>query len=53
MRNDQDRQREQDIERLLLEGLHSGDAKPLTPADFDRTRAFVRELAAKKQANSK
>jgi hypothetical protein len=37
----------------LLEGLPSGDAEPLTRADFDRARAFVRELAAKKQAKGK
>ena len=53
VRNDQDRQRESDLESLLLEGLRSGDAKPLGRADFDRARAFVRELAAKKQAKSK
>ena len=29
---------------LLLEGLRSGDAKPLGRADFDRARAFVRNL---------
>lgn len=53
VRNDQDRQRESDLESLLLEGLRSGDAKPLGRADFARARAFVRELAAKKQAKVK
>ena len=53
VRGDQDRQREQDLESLLLEGLRSGEAKPLTRGDFDKTRAFVRELAAKKQAKGK
>lgn len=48
VRNDQDRQRESDLESLLLDGLSSGDAKPLGRADFNRPRAFVRELAAKK-----
>ena len=42
-----------DLESLLLEGLRSGDAKPLGRADFDRARAFVRELATKKQAKGK
>jgi antitoxin ParD1/3/4 len=50
VRGDQDRQRREELETLLLEGLRSGDAKPLAPADFDRARAFVRELATKKQA---
>lgn len=37
---------------MLLEGLRSGEAKPLTRADFDRAREFVRELACKeKRAN--
>lgn len=53
VRNDQDRQRESDLESLLLEGLRNGDVKPLGRADFDRARAFVRELAAKKQAKGK
>jgi len=53
VRGDQDRQREDDLETLLLEGLRSGDAKPLGRADFDRARAFVRELATKKQAKGK
>lgn len=53
VRDDQDRQRESNLESLLLEGLGSGDAKPLGRADFDRARTFVRELAAKKQAKDK
>ena len=53
VRNDQDRHREEELESLLLAGLRSGEAKPLGRADFDRTRAFVRELAAKKQAKGK
>jgi antitoxin ParD1/3/4 len=53
IRGDQDRQRDQDLERLLLEGLRSGDAKPLTRAELDRARAFVRELATKKKTKSK
>ncbi len=43
----------EDLESLLLEGLRSGDAKPLGRADFDRARAFVRDLAVKKQAKGK
>lgn len=53
VRNNQDRQRESDLESLLLEGLRSGDAKPFGRDDFDRARAFVRELAAKEQAKVK
>jgi len=53
VRNDQDRQRENDLESLLLEGLRSGDAKPLGRANFDRARAFVRGLATKKHGKSR
>jgi hypothetical protein len=53
VRNDQDRQSESDLESLLLAGLRSGDAKPLGRADFNRARAFVRELAAKKRPKGK
>lgn len=53
VRSDQDRQRDLELETLLLEGLRSGEAKPLTRAEFDRARAFVRELAAKKKPKTK
>lgn len=47
------RARRYDLESCLLEGLRSGDAKPLGRADFARARAFVRELATKKLAKGK
>ena len=50
VRGDQDRLRQEELEERLLDGLRSGDAKPLTRADFNRARAFVRELATKRHA---
>lgn len=45
---DQDEQRKQALEAQLLEGLNSGEARPLTRTDFDRVRDYVRRLATSK-----
>jgi antitoxin ParD1/3/4 len=39
----QDKARKEHLEPLILEGLESGDATPMTAADWDDIRAAVRE----------
>jgi antitoxin ParD1/3/4 len=39
----QDKARKEHLEPLILEGLASGDATPMTAADWDDIRAAVRE----------
>jgi len=48
IRAEQDRSKREELEQKLLEGVRSGEAKPLTKADFDRIRAYARELATQK-----
>lgn len=48
LRLDQDRVRQEALERALLEGLSSGDGRKLRKADFDRIREQVRVIAGKK-----
>ncbi len=43
VRADQKRKAEQRLEQLLVEGLKSGPAKPLTKADLDEVRRTVRK----------
>lgn len=50
---DQDRQRREQLEGQLLDGLRSGTTRPVSRVDFDRARTFVRELAPKKRAKGK
>jgi len=38
------------LEELLLEGLNSGPATPLTPSDWDDMRRQIRERLTKKSA---
>ena len=49
IRGDQERQAERLLEQLLLEGLASGKASRLAPADMQAIRATVRTRLAKKQ----
>lgn len=41
IRDDQKRQAERKLERLLMEGLESGDAVPVTPEDWQAIRREV------------
>lgn len=52
VRQDQKRRDEEKLEGLLLEGLNSGPAKPLTKADLNEVRRVVRKrvTARKKKA---
>ncbi len=52
VRIDQKRKAEEKLETLLLEGLHSGPAQPLTKADLSEVRRVVRQrvLARKKKS---
>lgn len=43
VRLDQKRQAEERLELLLVEGLNSGPAKPLTKADLDEVKRVVRQ----------
>ena len=51
VRIDQKRKAEEKLETLLLAGLHSGPAQPLTKADLSEVRRVVRQrvLARKKK----
>ena len=42
----QDKARKEHLEPLLLEGLDSGEATPMTAADWDTVRAAVRRNQA-------
>ncbi|MGH9841416.1 MAG: type II toxin-antitoxin system ParD family antitoxin [Blastocatellia bacterium] len=43
VRLDRKRQAEEKLESLLVEGLNSGQAKPLTKADLDEVKRVVRQ----------
>ena len=43
VREDQKRRAQEHLEALLLEGLESGEAQKLTPADWEEVRQQVRE----------
>ncbi|MCG3161398.1 MAG: hypothetical protein JMDDDDMK_02581 [Acidobacteria bacterium] len=45
---DQKREAEERLEALLLEGLDSGPAKPLTKADLDGTGRVTRKRVSQK-----
>ena len=49
LRLDQERAEREALGQALLEGIRSGDAKPLTRTDFDKVRSYVRTLATKKK----
>ena len=46
VRQDEKRQAQEQLERLLLEGLHSGESEPMTEQDWTEIRAEVRRRAA-------
>lgn len=48
VRLDQKRRAEEKLEALLLEGLNSGPAKPLTEADLAEVKQVVRKRIAQK-----
>ena len=52
VRADQKRKAEEKLETLLMEGLNSGPAKPLTKDDLNEVRRVVRQrvLARKKKS---
>ncbi|HMV49734.1 MAG TPA: type II toxin-antitoxin system ParD family antitoxin [Blastocatellia bacterium] len=52
VRKDQKRQAEEKLEALLLDGLNSGPAKPLTKADLDEVRRVVRERVGQKRKSA-
>lgn len=52
IRADQKRRAEEKLEQLLLEGLNSGPATPLTKADLDEVRRTVRKRIAERQKKS-
>jgi antitoxin ParD1/3/4 len=47
----QDQQRKAELEALVLEGLHSGSATPMTDADWNTIRAGVRQNLADRTSN--
>ena len=49
VRADQKRKAGERLESLLLEGLNSGPAKPLTKTDLDEVKRVVRERIAKRK----
>lgn len=49
VRQDQKRKAQERLEALLLEGLDSGTATPMTPKDWEDIRQAVRERIAKLQ----
>lgn len=52
VREAQDRKAKTRLEVLLLEGLHSGEATPMTEQDWDEVRREVRERAARRVASN-
>ena len=50
VRADQKRKAGERLESLLLEGLDSGPAKPLTKTDLDEVKRVVRERIAKRKS---
>jgi len=51
LRNEQQRKAREKIDGLLLEGVHSGPASPMTPQDWDEIRSEVRERHAKRNGS--
>jgi antitoxin ParD1/3/4 len=49
IRRDQERQAQGRLEELLLEGVNSGTASPLTKQDWDELRAEVTERLEKRR----
>ena len=49
IREDQKRRAEERLEQLLLEGLQSGPAAPMTREDWEEIRREVREHIAERQ----
>lgn len=51
VRQDQKRKAQESLEALLLEGLESGTATPMTDQDWEDIRQAVRERVAKRQGS--
>ena len=49
IRRDKEKKEQDKLETLLLEGLNSGEATPMTEDDWADIRAAVQEKMAKKQ----
>ena len=49
IREDRKRREKERLEALLLEGLNSGPAAEMTPADWEQIRAEVRQRIAERQ----
>jgi Arc/MetJ-type ribon-helix-helix transcriptional regulator len=43
-------QNKADLERLLIEGINSGDSREITPAEWDEKRRKLRERYAKPES---
>lgn len=52
VRHDQKRKAQERLEALLVEGLESGTATPITDRDWEDIRQTVRERVAKRQRSS-
>ena len=52
-RQDQKRKAKEHVEALLLEGLDSGSATPMTENDWEDIRKAVRERIGKRQGSIK
>lgn len=52
VRQDQKRKAQERLEALLVEGLESGTATPMTDRDWEDIRQTVRERVAKRQQSS-
>lgn len=52
VRQDQKRKAQERLEALLVEGLESGTATPITDRDWEDIRQTVRERVAKRQQSS-
>lgn len=52
VRQDQKRKAQERLEALLVEGLESGTATPITDRDWEYIRQTVRERVAKRQRSS-
>ena len=53
VRQAQDQKARAQLEALLLEGLSSGEATPMTPEDWEDIRREVRQRAAQRSAQKK
>jgi len=52
VRSDQKRKANERLETLLLEGLDSGSATPMSDRDWEDVRQAVRERVAKRQGSN-